>query len=221
MHEARAEGVESIAGAFITSLLGTVATKQPLRLINAGLILLADHELNPSTFAARIAASAGAPWVDCLVSAVGAAAGTRHASACDDAERFWRAALASKEPARVLVERVLSSDNVPGFDAGAYPQGDPRTQKLLSLLEPTLKAATRRRVEEVLSAVDEATGQLPAIDSALALTAAELGLPMGSATLVFVLGRVAGWLAHVEEQRTSSAPIRPRARFIAPSTFRQ
>jgi citrate synthase len=212
--EEAAERVASIAGAFATSLLGKPPSKAQLRLINAGLILLADHELNPSTFAARVAASARAPWVDCLISALGAAAGPRHASACDDAERFWRAAMASKERASVVVERALSAGNIPGFDAGAYPQGDPRAEKLLSLLKPSLKAATRRRVDELLAAVDEATGQLPAIDSALALMAEESGLPLGSATLLFVLGRVAGWLAHIEEQSSSTDFIRPRARYV-------
>ncbi|MFT3712521.1 MAG: citrate synthase [Archangium sp.] len=207
-HEEAAEREESIAGAFATSLLGRSATKQQLRLINAGLILLADHELNPSTFAARVAASARAPWVDCLISALGAAAGTRHASACDDAERFWRGVLATKQ--------LPSLENPPGFDAGAYPQGDPRAEKLLTMLRPSLNGPTRKRVDEVLEAVDDATGQLPAVDSALALTAAQIGLPIGSATLIFVLGRVAGWLAHVEEQRESSDPIRPRARFVEP-----
>ena len=217
-HERDAERQRDLSGAIAVSLLGRAPRSAEAKLINASLVLLADHELNPSTFSARVAASAGAPWVDCLISALGASAGTRHASACDDAERFWRATLSSREPAPSLVQRALEGGaTIPGFDAGAYPQGDPRAEALLSRLKPLLAASTRRRVEDILSAVDDATGQLPAVDSALALTAAQLGLPSGSATLLFVLGRTAGWLAHIAEQHASADPIRPRARFIAPT----
>ena len=154
--------------------------------------------------------------MDCFIAALGASAGTRHASACDDAERFWRAALTSTDAPKTLVSRALEGGRaIPGFEAGAYPQGDPRAEKLLSLLKPQLAPATRRRVEDVLAAVDDATGQLPAVDSALALTGVQLGLPPRAPTALFVLGRTAGWFAHIEEQQASADPIRPRARFVA------
>jgi len=210
--EVEAERAKSLAAAVATSLRGTPPDARTERLINASLVLMADHELNPSTFAARIAASARAPWVDCVTSALGACAGVRHASACDEAEALW-ARVPRRGSMTTFVRAELEKGPMPGFDAGAYPHGDPRAQRLLELLLPTLSVPHRARIESFLSAVDAETGQLPAIDFALTVTSDALALPRGSPTMLFVLGRVAGWLAHIVEQYQSEDFIRPRARW--------
>lgn len=210
--EVAAEREQRLASAVATSLSGEVRDGQAERLLNASLVLLADHELNPSTFAARVAASAGAPWVDCVISALGACAGTRHASACDEAEALWRR-VPRRGSMTTFVREELEKGPLAGFDAGAYPQGDPRAQRLLELLRPTLSPGERKRLEAFLVAVDAETGQLPAIDFALTATSSALSLPRGSPALLFVLGRFAGWLAHIVEQQQSQAFIRPRARW--------
>lgn len=213
-HEALAESQLSIAARVGASLAGASVPTRVQKLINACLVLLADHELNPSTFAARVAASARAPWVDCLVSALGAAAGVRHASACDLAEDLWeRARLVDRSGMKAFVAAELAAGGLAGFDAGAYPRGDPRAKRLLQLVLPVMRSGDRARAVALTDAVDDATGQLPAIDFALALTTRHLHLPRGSATMLFVIGRVAGWLAHIEEQLASDDFIRPRARY--------
>lgn len=214
--EVQAEREKSFAASIATSLRGKRPDARTERLINASLVLMADHELNPSTFAARVAASARAPWVDCVISAMGACAGVRHASACDEAEAMWRRAPRSGAMTG-FVRAELAHGPLPGFDAGAYPQGDPRAQRLLELLLPTLPANERVRIETFLAAVDAETGQLPAIDFALTVTSDALGLPRGSPTMLFVLGRTAGWLAHIVEQHQSEDFIRPRARWSGAS----
>jgi citrate synthase len=62
--------------------------------------------------------------------------------------------------------------------------------------------------------VERATGQLPAVDLAFAVLSTHLRLPAGSSTVLFVLGRMAGWLAHIDEQLASADGIRPRARYV-------
>ncbi len=202
-HEVMAERAGSIAEAFLTSLRGRRPRREEVRWINAALVLIADHELNASTFAARVAASARAPWLDCVLSALGAATGVRHAAACDAAEAMWRAkALPPLE------------GQLPGFDVGAYPGGDPRAERLLSMLRPALSARQRTRLDALLSEVERATGQLPAVDLAFAVLSTHLRLPAGSSTVLFGLGRMAGWLAHIDEQLASADSIRPRARYV-------
>ncbi|MFZ5440265.1 MAG: citrate/2-methylcitrate synthase [Myxococcota bacterium] len=208
--EALAEQESSLAGRVATSLLGRRATASERALINAAMVLMADHELNASTFAARVAAGAGAHWVDCLLAALATATGPRHVAACDAAEDLW---------AQVRETRRLEIDEagpLPGFEAGAYDDGDPRASRLLTLLRPQLAPGIRRRLDRFLSRVELRRKQLPAVDFALAVMTRELGLPRGSATLIFALGRTVGWLAHIAEQQASPAPIRPRARYVGP-----
>lgn len=210
--EPLAEKQSTIAGALGASLRGSVLDASERALLDAGLVLMADHELNASTFAARVAAGAGARWPEALIAALAAATGVRHAAACEGAERMWRAVLASSSPARWLREHLDAGLTLAGFDAGAYPDGDPRGDRLITLLEPRLRKKEARQLDELLSAVREETGQWPAVDLGLVLLSHVLGLPRGSATIVFVVGRCAGWLAHVEEQTLSGDVIRPRAR---------
>jgi citrate synthase len=211
-HEALAEPHRCIADALSVSLLGRKLSPKRRMWLNAALVLLADHELNASTFAARVAASAGAPWIDCIVSALGTAAGIRHAAACDRAERLWQEVLAASNVNAWI--RNQRQRQLEGFEVGAYPAGDPRAQRLLDLMSPSLPPRVRSRLTDFVEAVDTETGQLPAIDFALAVMSAQLGLPNGSSTLVFVIARTAGWVAHIVEQTASPSFIRPRARYV-------
>lgn len=211
-HEAEAELSRSVAEHVFTSLTGRDPKPDQLAVVNAALVLIADHELNASTFAARVAASAGAPWVDCLTAALATATGVRHASACDEAEALWRRMLETRSLKR-WVASVARQGPMAGFDAGAYPQGDPRAQALLTRVRPLLSAKEDHQLSAFLAAVDDETNQLPSIDLALVIASHALGFPKGSATLLFVMGRTCGWVAHVIEQHADAAPIRPRARF--------
>ena len=210
--ELLAEKQKSVAGALGASLKGTVLSAKERGLVDAGLVLIADHELNASTFAARVAAGAGARWPEALITALATATGVRHAAACDRAERLWGAVSQSASPSRWVKERLAQGSDLEGFDAGAYPDGDPRGGKLVELLKPRLTALHRARLEELLSAAFEQAGQFPSEDLGLVLLAHALRFPEGSASIIFVLGRTAGWIAHIEEQTESGDLIRPRAR---------
>lgn len=208
--ESLAERQPTIAGALGASLRGRVLTARDRALLDAALVLIADHELNASTFAARIATAAGAAWPEAFIAALATATGVRHAPACDRAERVWGAARASKSPGRWVKEQPV----LEGFEAGAYPDGDPRGDRLITLVTPRLGARERASLTELLTAVREHTGQFPSVDLGLVLVAHVLRLPRGSASVIFVLGRTAGWVAHIEEQAQSRELIRPRARAV-------
>lgn len=164
------------------------------RWINRALVLCADHELNASAFTARVAASADAS----LHAAVGAAlytlSGDRHGGGTRHAEAF-------------VAGQVSTVDA--GFGHPLYPQGDPRAPPLLEALpadHPVHRSLTRA----------EARGRRPNVDLGLAAVAQRAGAPGGTAAALFAIGRCAGWIAHILEQRTRSDLLRPRARYIGP-----
>jgi citrate synthase len=201
----------SIANAVSVSLLGHTPSRPERRAIDGALILFADHELNASTFAARVAASAGADLHACLVAAMATLSGPRHGGACDRVEMLL--ADADALGPRVAVERRLAQGEVSaGFDAGAYPDGDPRAPPLIDLAMSV--GQVRRSSREVIKCMKERTGAAPSCDFGLVVLTQALDMPPGSASALFALGRCAGWVAHVLEQRDAGVSIRPRARYV-------
>jgi len=178
-------------------------------LIRKALVLLADHELNASTFAARVAASTGAPVAACLLAGLATLSGPRHGGAgaatlafAEDAERLG--------PDEAVVRWLGHDRPLPGFGHQLYPEGDPRAEALLAGLD------VDNGLSRLRDAVLAATGMLPNIDFALAALTRGLRLPADAPFRLFALGRSIGWTAHAIEQVTSKRPIRPRARYDGP-----
>jgi len=178
--------------------------------IRKALVLLADHELNTSTFAARVAASTGAPIAACLLAGLATLTGPRHGGA-------GAAAIALVEDAERLgpdeaIARWLAHDRpLPGFGHPLYPEGDPRAVGLLPDID------VDRGLFQLQDAVLAATGLQPNIDFALAAMTRSLHLPADAPFRLFALGRSVGWTAHAIEQVTSNRLIRPRARYDGPA----
>jgi citrate synthase len=186
--------------------------------IDVALVLLADHELNASSFAARIAASTDASLLSCLTAALATLSGPRHGGACDRVEALLDEAAALRRPSDIAQQRARRGDVIPGFGHPLYPQGDPRARLLLERAH-ALVARRQRGARRVTAALDLARSMarqgLPAtVDFGLVALTRALGMRRGSAALLFALGRCAGWIAHVMEQRSSEAVLRPRARYL-------
>jgi citrate synthase len=176
-------------------------------LIRRVLVLLADHELNPSTFAARVAASTGAPMAACLMAGLSTLSGPKHGGAGAALAALTAEARASG--AEVAVARWLAAGHgLPGFGHPLYPHGDPRAAALLPLvtIDPVLA--------ELRDAVADASEALPNIDFALLAISVALDLPADAPFRLFATARGVGWAAHAIEQSVSGAVIRPRARYV-------
>jgi citrate synthase len=195
--------------------LGVPTRPRPLDLLRTALVLCADHELNASTFAARIAASTGADLHACIGAALATLSGPRHGGASDQVERLMHEA---GEPARVELavgERLRRGEKLPGFGHPLYRDGDPR-QPLLMELAVALKPRSRR-IRTLLAVVDamQRMGRpKPNIDVGLTAVCAALDLPPGMGPPIFAIGRMAGWVAHVLEQQQSTQLLRPRAHYV-------
>ncbi len=185
---------------------------QSERLINAALILCADHELNTSSFAARVVASTGATLYSVVTAGLGALQGFKHGGNTRLVAAFLRDVEAAGEPLPVIRDRLQRGEHIPGFGHVLYRGGDPRAAALLALMRsgyadhPTMQLA-ERVIEQTNAIIDRA----PNIDFALVVLERLLGLPHDAALALFALGRTAGWIAHAMEQYASGQLIRPRA----------
>ncbi len=176
-------------------------------LIRRALVLLADHELNASTFAARVTASTGASLAACALAGLAALSGPLHGGMAVRVQAF------ADETRRVgpqaaVAARLAMGAGAPGFGHPLYPEGDPRARGLLSAFQPPDDQAHLARV------VREVTGEIPNIDFALTALAERLGLPPDAPFQIFAIARCAGWIAHALEQAKTGALIRPRARYV-------
>jgi citrate synthase len=180
--------------------------------IDAALVLMADHELNASAFAARVAASTGADVYACLSAALAALSGPRHGAMTARVEALVEQVSAGRAAA-ALRERLARGESLPGFGQPIYPAGDPRALPLLALARQL--APRHARVRAALALADAApaiAGTHATCDLGLVALASALRLPPGSPVAIFAIGRTAGWIAHILEQRDAGFLIRPRAR---------
>jgi citrate synthase len=181
--------------------------RRGMDLIRRVLVLLADHELNASTFAARVAASTGASLSAAALAGLATLTGPLHGGMAARVRRL--AEDAEREgPREAVAARWIHWKSAPGFGHPLYPEGDPRARALLGAFEaPPALLALRE-------AVADATGVSDNVDFALVALSQSLGLPEDAPFVLFAVARCAGWLAHAQEQLTRGALIRPRARYV-------
>jgi citrate synthase len=214
------EAAEILSG-FADALLGTAASGliheriaaawavdgQAADVIRRALMLASDHELNASTFAVRVAASAGAPLAAAALAGFGTFAGPLHGGAVMRALELLDRMVASDDPRALLSEALQRGERIFAFGHRLYPAGDVRARELLRVLKPP------PRIRAAIRAGEQATGERAIFDMALAAMVRAQGLPDDAGFVAFAVGRMAGWLAHALEQRQSGRLIRPRARY--------
>ncbi|PZM10754.1 citrate synthase [Rhizobium tubonense] len=176
-------------------------------IIRRALVLFADHELNASTFAARITASAGATLSAAALSGISTLTGPLHGGAWQGVGLLVEST--RKFGAREAVRRYLAhGHSLPAFGHPLYPDGDVRAEALLQHF--TLPAI----FEDIRGAAEEMIGERANADFALSALASAHNLPDDAPIIIFSLARTVGWLAHAMEQALSGRLIRPRARYV-------
>ena len=184
-------------------------------LLNAALILCADHELNASSFAARVVASADVPLYSVVVAGLAALQGAAHRGLAARIAALLREAGEPGQAAHGVATWLRRGERIPGFGHKLYPQGDPRARQLLALLAAAYPDAPAVHLAAAISrAAEDLIRRQPNIDFALAVLAEVLDLRPGAPLSLFALGRTAGWIAHALEQYAQGALIRPRAAYV-------
>lgn len=184
-------------------------------LINAALILCADHELNVSSFTARCVASSGATLYAVVSAGLAALSGLKHGKQTALTEVLLAELAAAADVRAALVQKLKLGQPIPGFGHTFYPNGDPRGRLLLNLATAAYPDhPTVRLANELVAAAHDVVGEYPTIDLALAVVGSVLGLPAGGALALFALGRTVGWIGHAIEQYAENKLIRPRARYV-------
>jgi citrate synthase len=191
--------------------------KRAADLIRRALVLLADHELNASTFTVRCAASTGLNLFDSVIAGLVALKGPKHGGAGVLAAQLLKT-LVDGEVAPLVRERVALGERFAGFGHGVYKHGDPRARALLDALAHA--GAAPKLVKEIPDRIAEATGEFVNIDYALAVLLHVLGQVPGNELVLFAMARTVGWIAHACEQLQHGGLIRPRARYIGPAPGR-
>jgi citrate synthase len=215
----------TIADAVIVAF-GAKPNEPRRRAMNAMLVLMADHELNASTFAARVAASAQADVYAALQAGLATLSGPLHGGASDQVEALLREIAHPDDAERVVHERARRGEPLPGFGHFLYRKtGDPRATSMLEaaweLVEQTRPGKRSNEVDRVTSlvtAMEAAQRPKPNVDAAAVAMRAAIGLPSGAVAGVFAVARSVGWVAHILEQYESGNLLRPRARYVGTPT---
>ena len=210
----------SYAESFLTMLHGERPTEREAHAFDVAMILHAEHEMNASTFTARVVAGTGADLTSAVVAAIGALSGPLHGGANEAAmgmfER-WGSPERTLDEVRGMLE---GKEKLYGFGHPLYRAYDPRALILKRISEdfsqdggePNWYAIT----ETAERTVFEEKGLFPNVDLYSASVYRYLGIPTDLFTPVFAASRVAGWSAHVLEQYADNRIIRPSAEYVGP-----
>ena len=183
-------------------------------LIRAALILVADHELNVSSFTARCVASAKSNPYAVTIAGLAAIEGARHGGASIRVESLLEALRRSRDLESALAERLRRGETIEGFGHRLYRDGDPRAIALMEMIEERYpKSPELAYAKHFAECAESILGERPTVDFALAVLSRVLKLPKGTPLTLFAIGRTIGWIGHAIEQYASDDVIRPRARY--------
>lgn len=183
------------------------ATVQTLELLDAALIIMADHGLAKSTIAARVAASAHCDPYGVVGAGLATASGALHGGASLAVEDILLDLQEGDSPSRLMSQQLRRGQHLIGFGHQRYPEGDPRARLLLKLIGQ--RFGDQPKYKTVRSIIEELTSRgypPPNVDFALAALSSVTVMERGSAEAIFVIARTAGWLAHaLEEYQTEQS----------------
>jgi citrate synthase len=211
------------AANFLYMLTGERPSAMATRAFDVALILHADHELNASTFAARVAAATLTDMHSAIVAAIATLKGPLHGGANADVMRLLLDIGATSPPEKVeevVRGKLARKEKIPGFGHRVYHTEDPRATDLRQMSRDLGQRAGQpvwfdmsQRIEALVKSEKKLN---PNVDFYSASTYYALGIPIDLFTPIFAVSRVSGWTAHVLEQYANNRLIRPRADYIGP-----
>ena len=212
------------AANFLYMLTGNRPNALSTRAFDIALVLHADHELNASTFAARVAAATLTDLHSAIVAAIGTLKGSLHGGANADVMRLLIEVGQDASAERIdeaIRSRLARKIKIPGFGHRVYHTEDPRATHLRRMSKELGERAGNTRWFEMSQRIEKlVTGEkklYPNVDFYSASTYYTLGIPIDLFTPIFAVSRVSGWTAHCLEQYANNRLIRPRTDYIGPA----
>ena len=211
----------SHAGNFLLMLNGENPSKTAERALDIALILHADHELNASTFAARVTAATLSDMHSAITSGIGALKGPLHGGANEEVFKVLSAIDKSgADPVEYVKGMLAQKKKVPGFGHRVYHTEDPRATHLRKMSRELSQSSGEpkwfemsRRIEEFINSDKKLNAN---VDFYSASTYHTLGIDVDMFTPIFAVSRISGWTAHVLEQLSDNRLIRPRTDYQGP-----
>ena len=212
----------SHAADFLWMLNGEKPSDTATRAFDIALILHADHELNASTFAARVIAATLSDLHSAITGAIGALKGPLHGGANEATMRLLFAIdKAGEDPVEHVRQMFVQKKKISGFGHRVYHTEDPRATHLRRMSEDLGRSAGNTRwfdMSQKIEAFVKSEKKLNAnVDFYSASTYTTLGIDIDLFTPIFAISRISGWAAHVIEQHDDNRLIRPRADYQGPA----
>lgn len=210
----------NIATNFLYMLKGEMPDEFDAHVLDVALILQADHELNASTFTARVVAGTLADMYSAVTAALGALSGPLHGGANTAIMKILLEIGSIDRVESYVKEALAKKKKIMGFGHAVYRTEDPRATHLRRFSKEMgeRKGDTKwydmtAKLEEVMK---REKGLLPNVDAYSASTYYMMGIPLDLYTPIFAISRISGWTAHILEQYADNKLIRPRAEYIGP-----
>ncbi|MBZ5629019.1 MAG: citrate synthase [Acidobacteriia bacterium] len=212
----------SHAGNFLLMLNGEPPSKTAERALDIALILHADHELNASTFAARVTAATLSDMHSAITSGIGALKGPLHGGANEAVFKILaEIAKAGADPVQHVKGLLAQKKKIPGFGHRVYHTEDPRATHLRQMSRELGESSGQsqwfeysHRIEQFMKAERKLNAN---VDFYSASTYHNLGIDLDLFTSIFAVSRISGWTGHVMEQLADNRLIRPRAEYVGPA----
>ena len=214
----------SHAASFLYLLSGERPNATAIRALDVALILHADHELNASTFAGRVAAATLTDIYSAIVAAIGTLKGPLHGGANAEVMKLLLElgeTATGERVDEVIRGKLARKEKIPGFGHRVYKTEDPRATHLRRMSQDLGKRSGNtawfdmsQRIEALVKGEKKLN---PNVDFYSASTYYALGIPINLYTPVFAVSRMSGWTAHILEQYANNRLIRPRADYTGPT----
>jgi len=215
---------ENIATNFLYMLKGEKPSEHDAHVFDVCLVLHADHELNASTFTARVVAGTLANIYASVTAAIGALSGPLHGGANTNVMKTLLEIGDIKNLESFIKQALAAKRKIMGFGHAVYRTEDPRATHLRQFSKEMGERAgdtkwyeMSRKLEEVMM---REKGLYPNVDFFSASTYYVMGIPLDLYTPIFAISRITGWTAHILEQYADNKLIRPRAEYVGPRNLR-